>query len=88
MHGLAGTLLICSMGAGAISAQPAATARENTPHENLNAVVWMQTAAEYRASALQTYRAAEASMVRALNDKNWTAALEAETGRFPICPRP
>lgn len=46
------------------------------PHENLNAVSWMQTAAEYRASAIQTYRAAEASMLRAMQDKNWTAALE------------
>lgn len=46
------------------------------PHENLNAVTWVQTAAEYRASAIQTYRAAEASMFRAIQDKNWTAAVE------------
>ena len=46
------------------------------PHENLNAVLWVQSAAEYRASALQTYRAAEASMIRALQDKSWTAAIE------------
>ncbi len=47
-----------------------------TPHENLNAVVWMQTSAEYRAAAIQTYRAAELSMMRAIQDKTWTAALE------------
>jgi 5'-nucleotidase (lipoprotein e(P4) family) len=46
------------------------------PHENLNAVTWMQTAAEYRASAIQTYHAAETNMLRAIQDKNWTAALE------------
>ena len=46
------------------------------PHENLNAVSWVQTSAEYRALTLQTYRAAEASLQRALEDKNWTAAVE------------
>ena len=46
------------------------------PHENLNAVTWMQTAAEYRAACLQTFRAAEASMLRAIHEKSWTAALE------------
>ena len=45
-------------------------------HENLNAVVWMQTAAEYQAVSRQTYRAAEASLERALRDPSWTAALE------------
>lgn len=47
-----------------------------TPHENLNAVVWVQSSAEYRAAAIQTYRAAELNLMRALADKNWTAALE------------
>lgn len=49
---------------------------QGTPHENLNAVLWMQTAAEYRAAASGTYRAAEANLLRALNDANWTAAAE------------
>ena len=79
MQGLARTLSIYSIFTATISAQPAATAKANIPHENLNAVVWMQTSAEYRASALQTYRAAEAGMMRALKDKNWTAALEQKT---------
>jgi acid phosphatase len=69
-------LFVCLFNAAIASAQPAATARANTPHENINAVVWMQTSAEYRAVAKQTYRAAEANMMRALKDKNWTAALE------------
>lgn len=64
MHRILLPILLC---AGAAFAQS---------HENLNAVAWMQTAAEYRASAIQTYRAAEASMMRAMQDKNWTAALE------------
>lgn len=44
--------------------------------EALNATLWMQSSVEYRASAIQTYRAAQAALVRALADKNWTAALE------------
>lgn len=55
------------------------------PHENLNAVVWMQTAAEYRAAAIQTYRSAEASLTRALKDRNWTAALE-QSGSYANLP--
>ena len=62
-------LLLCLICTSVASAQP---------HENLNAVTWMQSAAEYRAAALQIFRAAEASMHRAINDKNWTAALEQE----------
>ena len=75
MYRFARSFLICLLAAGTVFAQAAAV-KPNTPHENLNAVVWMQTSAEYRASALQTYHSAEASMMRALNDKNWTAALE------------
>ena len=45
-------------------------------HENLNAVLWAQTAAEYQAVTRQTYRTAEANLARALRDPNWTAALE------------
>ena len=68
--------VLCLICAGVAVAQP---------HENLNAVAWMQTAAEYRASALQTYRAAEASMLRAIQDKNWTAALEQRDGLCRTC---
>jgi acid phosphatase len=46
------------------------------PHENLNAVLWVQTAAEYQAAARQAYRAAEETLEHALRDPNWTAALE------------
>lgn len=44
--------------------------------ENLNAILWAQTSAEYAANATQTYRAARRSLVEALRDKGWTAALE------------
>jgi 5'-nucleotidase (lipoprotein e(P4) family) len=46
------------------------------PHENLNAVLWVQTAVEYEASALQAYQAARLQLDAALKDSRWTAALE------------
>ena len=55
-------------------ASPPAAARHT--HENLNGVLWMQTGAEYRASALQAYRAARVQLDAALADKTWSAALE------------
>ena len=44
--------------------------------ENLNAVSWMQTAAEYQAIARQTYAAGQFALERALAQPRWTAALE------------
>lgn len=57
-------------------------------HENLNAVVWMQTAAEYQAVARQTYRVAEATLDRALRDPSWTAALEQTESAVDYSKRP
>jgi 5'-nucleotidase (lipoprotein e(P4) family) len=44
--------------------------------DTLNATLWQQTAAEYRAATIQAYRAASAALPRALADPHWTAALE------------
>jgi acid phosphatase len=63
----------------------AAAASGQTTHENLNAVLWIQTAAEKRAGAVQTYRAAERQLFAALKDPNWTAALE-QTGDYQKLP--
>jgi 5'-nucleotidase (lipoprotein e(P4) family) len=49
-------------------------------HENLNAVLWVQTALEYEASAIQAYKLAEIQLDAALKDPSWTAAIE-QTGR-------
>jgi 5'-nucleotidase (lipoprotein e(P4) family) len=54
-------------------------------YENLNAVLWVQTSVEYRASTLQTYRNAEAALLHGLHDKHWTAALE-QTDNFEDLP--
>ena len=66
----------------------AATALLAQPQENLNAVLWVQTAAEYQAVARQTYRAAEASLERALRDVSWTAALEQTESALDYSKRP
>ena len=44
----------------------------------LDATLWVQTSVEYRAVAKQTYRAAGMNLLRAVRDKQWTAALEQE----------
>ena len=48
--------------------------------DNLNAVLWMQASAEYRAAALQTWRAATDRLDDALADPRWDALLPAERG--------
>jgi acid phosphatase len=54
-------------------------------HENLNAVLWMQTAAEYRATAEQAYRLAALQLDAAIRDTAWTAAVE-QTGDVTALP--
>ena len=46
--------------------------------DNLNAVLWVQTAQEYRAIATQTWRAAAGQLDAALADPDWTALLPGE----------
>ena len=48
-------------------------------HENLNAVIWVQTALEYEATTVQAYRLAQLQLDAALADPAWTAAIE-QTG--------
>lgn len=48
-------------------------------HENLNATLWVQTALEYEATALQAYRLARLQLDAALATPTWTAAIE-QTG--------
>lgn len=54
-------------------------------HNNLNAVLWMQTAAEYRALTRQAYHAATLNLKDALADHHWTAALE-QTDEYENLP--
>lgn len=57
-------------------AAPPAVAATSAPHENLNAVLWVQTALEYEATTLQAYRLAQLQLDTALADPSWTAAIE------------
>ncbi|UCD39125.1 MAG: 5'-nucleotidase, lipoprotein e(P4) family [Fidelibacterota bacterium] len=66
---------------GACARQP------DTPaaHELLNATLWIQHSAEYRAIGLQAYHLARTNLDRALADPTWTAALE-QTDRYSSLP--
>lgn len=56
-----------SVVSGCVAAPPGGESAPRTPaHHNAHAVLWMQNAAEYRASALQTYALATAALPRAL----------------------
>ncbi len=46
--------------------------------DNLNAVLWVQTAQEYRALTMQAWKMAAANLDRALADPTWTALLPGE----------
>ena len=72
---------IAAAGCAARSAPPAAAqasgiAAARIPHENLNAVLWMQSALEYEATTVQAYRLARLKLDAALKDPSWTAAIE------------
>src|SRR5262245_19274028 len=90
---------LVALAAAAACAQAVATPQQPAPppaatsttpslrktHENLNAVLWMQTAVEYQGGALQAYAAARTALDRALADRQWTAAVE-QTGDFSSLP--
>ena len=55
-------------------------------HPTLYATLWMQTSAEYRATAWQAYAGARETLRRALADSTWTAAVEQEGSDFAALP--
>ena len=57
-----------------------APANTNPPHDNLNAVAWVQTSVEYKALSEQTYRAAADHLDQALKEKHWDALVPEERG--------
>ena len=74
--------------AGALFVLPAfaqAPSTNNPKYEELNAVLWMQRSVEYAGVVTETYRTAERTLPRAVDDKHWTAALE-QTNRFEDLP--
>ena len=55
------------------TAAPAAAPTGPGPDDNLNAVVWSQTAIEHDLIYLQTYRDAQMQLLKALKDPKWDA---------------
>ena len=68
------TLVVLLLVASVANAQEPDEIRDT--HENLNAVLWIQTSAEYRMITTSLYRGAYSSVKLALLKKNWTAAVE------------
>lgn len=68
----------CARGPAPGAPPPSATATPAPRHDGLNATLWLQSAAEYRASVLQAFHAASAHLDRALADPTWSAAIEQE----------
>ena len=56
-----------------------------TTDNTFNSTLWIQTAAEYKAHALQTYHAARSHVLESINDKQWTAAME-QSGDYSDLP--
>lgn len=65
---------------GPTAAPPRSTTGADAAHDNLNAVLWMQTSAEYRAIGRQTYHAAAQLLDRALKEPHWDALVPGERG--------
>lgn len=62
---------------------PVVAVQCNPGHSILNATLWLQQSAEYRAVAMGTYAAATRSLDAALADPSWTAALEDDATSQP-----
>lgn len=77
------TSFTAPMGADGKPASAPATAKPAKPNDNLNAVLWMQTSAEYGAVCETIYRAATAQLDAALADKERDALVPEERGDTP-----
>lgn len=62
------------------AAAPPAVPAESLPHDNLNAVLWMQRSAEYAAVAQTVYRGAADTLQAALAENKWDALVPEERG--------
>jgi acid phosphatase len=45
-------------------------------NNTFNSTLWLQTASEYKANALQAYNSASHNIRQAITDRSWTSALE------------
>jgi 5'-nucleotidase (lipoprotein e(P4) family) len=63
--------------------EPSENVRET--HEQLNGTLWMQTSIEYDVTCVQAYEIAKVFMLRGLEDRTWTAAIE-QKGSYEDLP--
>ncbi len=73
-------LAVACMMAGPAAAEPV------PPRDGLNAVLWMQTSAEYKAATIGAFAAARVALAAALADPDWTAAPEQGAGFRDLPP--
>jgi 5'-nucleotidase (lipoprotein e(P4) family) len=84
---LLAAIILASSNCAARQAPLATTAGVTPPaHENLNAVLWVQAALEYEASAIQAYKLAQVRLDQAIADRSWTAAVEQQTDPSALKP--
>lgn len=79
----AAAAIVAVLAGTALHGQTAAAPAGRDTHENLHALLWMQTAAEYQAITRGLYRLAAIQLDRALEDRRWTALPE-QAGRADL----
>ena len=67
------SLAACTTAPSRVAAPEAEVSIASPAHDNLNATVWMQTAAEYDAAVRGVYASAQRSLDEALKDPTWHA---------------
>ena len=75
---LSGCQHVATVAAGQTPGSADSAASTTAADDNLHAVTWMQTSAEYQANSIQTYRAALAQLDAALADPQWDALVPAD----------
>ena len=68
-----------------LAALLSSTALAHEADDNLNATLWTQRSAEFKATALGAYALARIRLDQALEHKDWTAATE-QTGDYQSLP--
>jgi acid phosphatase len=76
----------CAPRTAAVSSAAPATSLSRDAHEQLQAVLWMQSAAEYWALAAPVYSRARTALDAAIADSTWTAAIEQEGTNVSVLP--
>ena len=81
LKGLAASLVVATL-----TAATPALAQDPPQSDLLNAVLWMQRSAEYKAAALTAFTLARLRLDQALADPSWTAAPKEQTGDYRSLP--